>query len=67
MDERRLEEIESKILFQELALQELNDVLYQQRQQIDRLELLLRRLGERLETEPQPVDPDAVEEKPPHY
>lgn len=67
MDARRLEEIESKILFQEQALQELNDVLYQQRQQIDRLELLLRRLGDRLDAWAQPVDPGAAEEKPPHY
>jgi len=59
----RLEDLETKLAFQEKAIRELNDVIYEQQKQIDRLVSLcdaLVRSG--LETGPGPAN-----EKPPHY
>ncbi len=37
MDEKRLENLETKVAFQEKAIKDLNDVLFAQQKEIDRL------------------------------
>lgn len=71
MNEDRLVDIETKIAYQEDLVQELNDVVYRQQKQIDRLEAICRSLidhvkalSEAAEGKPGGVVPD---ERPPHY
>ena len=68
MNEERMVEIESKIAFQDNALQELNDVIYRQQKQIDQLELTCQNLIERVKALSEISVSGALEdEKPPHY
>ena len=63
MDIRKIEEIETKLAFQEKAVKELNDVIYEQQQQIDRLSLICEELSKQLRQ----AMPGPSNEKPPHY
>jgi SlyX protein len=69
MSEERLVEIETKIAFQEQTIEDLNDVLYKQQQEIERLgsicDALVKRVKE-LSEFPSGIDAPA-NEKPPHY
>lgn len=68
MTEQRFIDIETKILQQELLLEELHQVIYQQQQKIDHLEVLLSSLAKRIRSEQ--LDADDIgpaDEKPPHY
>ncbi len=69
MSEERLVEIETKIAFQEQTIKDLNDVLYEQQQEIERLgsicDALAKRVKELSELTPG-IDVQA-NEKPPHY
>ena len=69
MSEERLVEIETKIAFQEQTIEDLNDVLYEQQQEIERLgsicDALVKRVKE-LSDLNQGIDAPA-NEKPPHY
>jgi SlyX protein len=69
MSEERLVEIETKIAFQEQVIQDLNDVLCEQQQEIERLgtnyEILVKRVKELSEFTPG-IDAPA-NNKPPHY
>lgn len=69
MGEERLVNIETKIAFQDLTIQDLNDVLYQQQQQIEKLasicDLLMKQVKELSEFTPGSGAP--ANEKPPHY
>lgn len=67
MAERRLEDLEIKFAYQEQSLQQLNDTVYRQQQQIDRLTRLGERLLERLSALEQPTASFPGEEPPPHY
>jgi SlyX protein len=67
MNEDRLIEIETRLAFQEDALQTLNQVIYQQQQQIDRLESLGKWLAERLQNHADNAQPKPELEIPPHY
>lgn len=64
--EHRIDELESKISFMELANQELSDLIYAQQQQIDNhfrdLAQQLRRIQDSVAPADSPQD-----EKPPHY
>lgn len=68
--EDRLVDIETKIAFQEDAVEELNKVIYQQQQKLDRLESICESLVNHIRdlretaSENQAV---AANEKPPHY
>ena len=62
MSEERLVKIETQLAFQEQTIKELNDVLYQQQQEIDRL---TKRVDELTESIPGIEAP--ANEKPPHY
>lgn len=69
MSERRLVDIETKIAFQEKSLKELNDVIYEQQREIDRLnsicDLLVKRVKDLSDFMPGSDGP--ANEKPPHY
>ncbi|MBL4868616.1 MAG: SlyX family protein [Pseudomonadales bacterium] len=68
MNDKRFEEIETKLAYQEHTIQELNDVIYQQQQQIDKLELICRRHSDTLKEFSVPMDQGKPQdEKPPHY
>ena len=62
MSEERLVKIETQLAFQEQTIKELNDVLYEQQKEIDRLTKMVE---EFLETIPATEAP--ANEKPPHY
>lgn len=63
MNENRLEEIETKLAFHDKAIKELNDVIYDQQRQIDRI----TRLIEELEKQLPDNSTGPANEKPPHY
>ena len=69
MSEERLVEIETKIVFQEKTIKDLNDVLCEQQQEIERLgficDALVKQVKEFSEFTPE-IDAPA-NEKPPHY
>ena len=69
MSEERLVEIETKIAFQEQTIKDLNDVVYEQQQEIERLgsicDALVKRIKELSEFAPGIESP--ANEKPPHY
>jgi SlyX protein len=69
MSEERLVEIETKIAFQEKTIKDLNDALYEQQQEIERLgdtcNALVKRVKE-LSESGLGIDAPA-NEKPPHY
>ena len=62
MNEERLVRIETQLAFQEQTIKDLNNVLYAQQQEIDRLG---KRIEELLESMPTMEAP--ANEKPPHY
>ncbi|MBL4622392.1 MAG: SlyX family protein [Immundisolibacteraceae bacterium] len=63
----RLVELESKITFYEEGMQSLSDLAYAQQQQIDRLQLRLEQLTERLQDVSEGGIGKVVDEPPPHY
>ena len=69
MSEERLVEIETKIAFQEKTIQDLNDVLCEQQQEIERLgsicDALVKRVKELSGFTPGMDAP--ANERPPHY
>ena len=68
MSESRFEDIEAKVAYQEHTIQELNDRIFEQQKQIDRLEATCKILIERYrELSEQGGGIPAADEKPPHY
>ena len=69
MNEKRLVDIETKIAFQEKTIEDLNEVLYEQQQEIDRLKSICDTLVKRVKelSEFSPKINVATNEKPPHY
>ncbi|WP_309897395.1 SlyX family protein [Archangium sp.] len=65
-DESRIVELELRYMQQQELLQELSEVLYAQRRELDALKLELALVKKKLEGEPGLVDA-RQQEKPPHY
>jgi SlyX protein len=65
-DESRIVELELRYMQQQELLQELSDVLYAQRRELDALRAEVQQLKKKLEGEPGLVDA-RQHEKPPHY
>lgn len=69
MNENRLIDIEIKLAFQEKAIKDLNDVVYEQQQELSRLSTIcdaLMKQNSTLSASPQGADA-LSNEKPPHY
>ena len=68
MIEKRLENIEAKITFQEDLIEELNNTVYQQQKRLDRLEAVCESLATHIRSL---ADEDnkskPTNERPPHY
>ena len=65
-DESRIVELELRYMQQQELLQELSEVLYAQRQELDALRAELELVKKKVEGEPGLVDA-RQQEKPPHY
>ncbi len=68
MSEQRIAELETKIAYQEVSIQELDKAVIAMRKQIDSLEQCCQVLKERMrEVGSLMPTMDAGDEKPPHY
>lgn len=63
----RLVDLETRVAFQEHALQEMSDVVARQQTEIDRLMRLLKEIQDRLRGISAPVADRSEETPPPHY
>jgi SlyX protein len=69
MIEERLENIETKISFQEDLVEELNKTVYQQQQKIERLEAMCQSLAQHVHSLSATRNDSGMleNERPPHY
>ncbi|HHE8713232.1 SlyX family protein [Haemophilus influenzae] len=68
MLENRIEELEMKIAFQEQLLDELNHALVQQQFDIDKMQVQLRYMANKLKDfQPSNIASQSEETQPPHY
>lgn len=67
LNEQRLEEIETKLAFQERTIKELNDVVCEQQKQIDQLSATCKLLVKRSRDSSEEALRELIDEKPPHY
>ncbi len=68
MTEERLENIETKISFQEDQIEELNKTVYQQQQKLERLEAICASLARQVRSlEETGSEGKSANERPPHY
>ena len=68
MLENRIEELEMKIAFQEQLLDELNHALVQQQFDIDKMQVQLRYMANKLKDfQPSNIESQSEETPPPHY
>jgi SlyX protein len=69
MSEERLENIETKLSFQEDLVEELNKTVYQQQQKIERLEAMCQSLAQHVQSLSAARNDGGMpaNERPPHY
>ena len=65
--QEQLVELETRLAFQEDSIQQLSDQVYQQQQQIDRLEKLVKQLLDQTREIMAASPGETVDERPPHY
>lgn len=65
--EMRINELESRLAFQDDTLQTLNDVLVEQQRQLDRLQLQLVALAKRQDEQQSQFGVEENQAPPPHY
>lgn len=65
--ENRLIALEEKLEYQDYTVEKLNDVIVAQQKQIDKLEVELTRLQEKMEANHLELDQSGEESLPPHY
>lgn len=65
--EERFQVLESKVLYQDRTIEELNDVVTRQQDQIDQIELEVKRLRTLFENPPEGTTEDGEDPPPPHY
>ena len=67
MSDEKIIDIETRLAYQDDTIQQLNDVIYRQQQQIDKLEKTMQLLLERLQELMAGSAGEVIDEKPPHY
>lgn len=67
MTEEKLIDIETRLAYQDDAIQALSDVIYQQQQQIDKMEKQLQLMVGKLQDLSQNQPNNLDHERPPHY
>lgn len=67
MSENRITELETRIAYQEHTIQELNDIVYRQQQQIDKVEVMCKHLMDRIQSLSEAASSLPANERPPHY
>ena len=65
--EMRINELESRLAFQDDTIQTLNDVLVEQQRQLDRLQLQLVALSKRQDEQQSQFGMEENQAPPPHY
>ncbi len=65
--EDRINELESRLAFMEVTINELNEVITGQQQHMELMHKLLEELREQLEDLASDRKPDSSDEPPPHY
>ena len=65
--DERFQVLESKVLYQDRTIDELNEVVTKQQDQIDELSAEIKRLRELFKNSPTDGIEDAEEPPPPHY
>ena len=63
----KITSLETKIAYQEHTIQELNDVVYRQQLQIDKVEIMCKHLMDRIQTLSEAGGGEPNNERPPHY
>ena len=69
MEEKRISNLESSVVFQDRTIEELSEVIHRQQQEIDDLKLQYAKVMARLDSVEQPSESgsEQVVEIPPHY
>ncbi|RUO19014.1 hypothetical protein CWE08_10675 [Aliidiomarina iranensis] len=65
--EKRIDDLESQLAFQEDTISELNELVTAQSQELHRLQKHLVLVAERLQQIPENQDQTESDERPPHY
>lgn len=65
---KRIAELEARVAFQDQTISQLNDVIIELRNQLDRVELVATRLRDRVDEAAAPEGSfESDSQKPPHY
>ena len=64
---KRLDSLETQLAFQEDTISELNDLLTQQGNELQRIQKHLMIVAERLQQIPEGNNQNPIDERPPHY
>ena len=67
ISEDQLEDLQTRLAYQEHTLSQLNDVVIGQQAELERLRIVVRDLLQMVGDERGSASPASVEEKPPHY
>ncbi len=65
--EQRMMVLEEKLEYQDYTIEKLNDVVFAQQKQLDKMEVYLHRLRDMLQVSYEDVEQRMKREVPPHY
>ncbi len=65
--EKRIEDVEIRMVYLEQTVEELNQVVIKQQDQIDRLQVEMRRMTQQIDSGAEFVRAQSDETPPPHY
>ncbi len=67
MNDEKIIDIETRLAYQDDTIQQLNDVIYRQQQQLDKLEKTMQLLLAKIQDLMAGSAEEVANEKPPHY